>query len=165
MLPAASPNDPVFFLNHCNIDRVWEAWMKKNGRVYLPDQTAPATLKGHRINDQLSSLIFYGPPGTGKTSLVSALGGKFGMSIYSINLAQFNDRSLVSAMKGCAARGRGYLVCAVKRFIYLNPCEFCLPIGELRRIFEWFRPLLPYYSKRPYNPRLPRDDRWREQQR
>lgn len=38
------------------------------------------------------------------------------------------------------------------------------PIGELRRIFEWFRPLLPYYSERPYNPRLPRDDRWRAQQ-
>ena len=38
------------------------------------------------------------------------------------------------------------------------------PIGELRRIFEWFRPLLPYYSERPYNPRLPRDDRWREAQ-
>jgi len=57
MLPAASPNDPVFFLNHCNIDRVWEAWMQKHGRVYVPDQTAPASLKGHRINDQLSSLI------------------------------------------------------------------------------------------------------------
>lgn len=39
------------------------------------------------------------------------------------------------------------------------------PIGELRRIFEWFRPLLPYYSQRPYNPRLPRDDIWRDQQR
>ena len=38
------------------------------------------------------------------------------------------------------------------------------PIGELRRIFEWFRPLLPYYAERPYNPRLPRDDRWRAQQ-
>ena len=38
------------------------------------------------------------------------------------------------------------------------------PIGELRRVFEWFRPLLPYYSERPYNPRLPRDDRWRDQQ-
>ncbi len=38
------------------------------------------------------------------------------------------------------------------------------PIGELRRVFEWFRPLLPYYSERPHNPRLPRDDRWRDQQ-
>jgi chaperone BCS1 len=42
--------------------------------------------------------LFYGPPGTGKTSIVSALAGKFGMSIYAVNLAQFNDRSLASAM-------------------------------------------------------------------
>jgi hypothetical protein len=42
--------------------------------------------------------LFYGPPGTGKTSLVSALAERFGMSIYAINLAHFNDRSLVCAM-------------------------------------------------------------------
>jgi mitochondrial chaperone BCS1 len=42
--------------------------------------------------------LFHGPPGTGKTSLVSALAERFGMSIYVINLAQFNDRTLVSAM-------------------------------------------------------------------
>lgn len=42
--------------------------------------------------------LFYGPPGTGKTSLVSALGEKFGMSIYLVNLAHFSDRSLVAAM-------------------------------------------------------------------
>jgi len=62
MGPASSPNDPVFFLNHCNVDRIWEAWMQKHGRTYVPDQTAPASLKGHRINDQLSSLI--SPPTT-----------------------------------------------------------------------------------------------------
>jgi hypothetical protein len=28
----------------------------------------------------------------------------------------------------------------------------------------WFRPVLPCYGERPYNPRLPRDDRWRDQQ-
>lgn len=42
--------------------------------------------------------LFCGPPGTGKTSLVSAVAQRFGMSIYAINLAHFNDRSLVSAM-------------------------------------------------------------------
>jgi mitochondrial chaperone BCS1 len=42
--------------------------------------------------------LFYGPPGTGKTSLVSAVGERFGMSIYAINLAHFSDRSLVGAM-------------------------------------------------------------------
>jgi tyrosinase len=57
MSPASSPNDPVFFLNHCNVDRLWEAWMNKHGRAYLPDQTASNDLKGHRINDQLSSLV------------------------------------------------------------------------------------------------------------
>src|SRR5262249_50776924 len=42
--------------------------------------------------------LFYGPPGTGKTSLVSALAAHFGLSIYTINLADFNDRSLMSAV-------------------------------------------------------------------
>ena len=42
--------------------------------------------------------LFYGPPGTGKTSLVSALASHFGLSIYVINLADFNDRSLLSAV-------------------------------------------------------------------
>lgn len=42
--------------------------------------------------------LFYGPPGTGKTSLVSALGAKFGLSIYALNLAAFNDRTLMGAV-------------------------------------------------------------------
>lgn len=42
--------------------------------------------------------LFYGPPGTGKTSLVSALAANFGMSVYFLNLADFNDRSLMSAV-------------------------------------------------------------------
>src|SRR5262249_55295811 len=41
--------------------------------------------------------LFYGPPGTGKTSLVSALAAHFGLSIYMVNLSEFNDRSLLSA--------------------------------------------------------------------
>jgi mitochondrial chaperone BCS1 len=42
--------------------------------------------------------LLYGPPGTGKTSLVSALAAKFGMSIYAVNLIEFNDRTLKNAM-------------------------------------------------------------------
>ena len=42
--------------------------------------------------------MFYGPPGTGKTSLVSALAQKFGMSIYAVNLNDFSDRSLITAI-------------------------------------------------------------------
>jgi chaperone BCS1 len=42
--------------------------------------------------------LLYGPPGTGKTSLVSGLAAKCGMSIYVVNLTEFNDRTLKSAM-------------------------------------------------------------------
>jgi chaperone BCS1 len=42
--------------------------------------------------------LLHGPPGTGKTSLVSALGAKCGMSIYVVNLTDFTDRTLKSAI-------------------------------------------------------------------
>jgi mitochondrial chaperone BCS1 len=42
--------------------------------------------------------LLYGPPGTGKTSLVSALAAHFGLSVYCLNLADFNDRSLMGAV-------------------------------------------------------------------
>jgi len=55
MAPSTSPNDPVFYLNHCNVDRQWEGWMQRHGQVYLPDATAGAALAGHRINDPIAS--------------------------------------------------------------------------------------------------------------
>ena len=42
--------------------------------------------------------LFYGPPGSGKTSIVSALAGHFGISIYAVNLTDFNDKSLLKAI-------------------------------------------------------------------
>ena len=42
--------------------------------------------------------LLYGPPGTGKTSLVSAVAARFAMSIYLIDVTNFNDRSLASAI-------------------------------------------------------------------
>jgi chaperone BCS1 len=42
--------------------------------------------------------LLYGPPGTGKTSLVSALANHFGMSVYVISLAEFNDKTLMKAI-------------------------------------------------------------------
>lgn len=43
--------------------------------------------------------LLYGPPGTGKTSLVSALAARFKMSIYVVNLTEFDDKTLVKAIK------------------------------------------------------------------
>jgi len=55
MSPGTSPNDPVFYLNHCNVDRNWEAWLQKHGRTYVPDSTAGAALAGQRIDDPIVS--------------------------------------------------------------------------------------------------------------
>ncbi|PPD43281.1 MAG: tyrosinase [Methylocystis sp.] len=55
MSPTSSPNDPVFYLNHCNADRVWERWLTRYNRAYAPPQTAPGSLRGHRIDDGIAS--------------------------------------------------------------------------------------------------------------
>ena len=53
MLPGTSPNDPVFFLNHCNVDRIWESWMIHHDRTYEPGDGTPDAPSGHRIDDDL----------------------------------------------------------------------------------------------------------------
>ncbi len=54
MLPGTSPNDPVFFLHHCFVDKLWADWQALHpGVAYAPDDTASADLDGHRLNDTL----------------------------------------------------------------------------------------------------------------
>ena len=62
MLLSSSPNDPVFFLNHCNVDRIWAAWQKKHpSEPYRPAQSASQSLFRHRIDDPMYSMF---APGT-----------------------------------------------------------------------------------------------------
>ncbi len=54
MLTAMSPNDPVFFLHHANIDRIWFAWQKRWGYDrYAHGDTESAQLNMHRLNDTM----------------------------------------------------------------------------------------------------------------
>jgi tyrosinase len=57
MGPGTSPNDPAFYLNHCNVDRVWEAWNIARGRPYSPPQTEAQSLFRHRREDPLISML------------------------------------------------------------------------------------------------------------
>lgn len=59
MVPGSSPNDPLFFLNHCNVDRFWRAWQTASGKTYIP-QAADNPPPGHGGNDPLFS-PFTGP--------------------------------------------------------------------------------------------------------
>jgi tyrosinase len=52
MLNMTSPNDPVFFMHHCNIDRLWWVWEKLHAgdSPFLP--LNGATL-GHNLDDEM----------------------------------------------------------------------------------------------------------------
>jgi tyrosinase len=52
MMPSTSPNDPVFFLHHANVDRIWANWQRKfyKTRGYLPSSGGPP---GHNLNDPM----------------------------------------------------------------------------------------------------------------
>ena len=51
MLPMTSPNDPVFFLHHCYVDKLWADWQAKYpNKTYVPVAGAPA---GHNLTDRM----------------------------------------------------------------------------------------------------------------
>lgn len=55
---SSSPNDPTFFLHHCNVDRIWAAWQERHPDApYLPDMSASDRLQFHRIDDALYSIF------------------------------------------------------------------------------------------------------------
>lgn len=57
MLVATSPNDPVFWLHHANIDRIWWLWQNATTprRPYLP--VHPDGPVGHRSDDFMIGLL------------------------------------------------------------------------------------------------------------
>jgi len=51
MGPASSPNDPVFFLHHCFVDKLWADWQAAHpGEGYVPVSGGPV---GHNLNDAM----------------------------------------------------------------------------------------------------------------
>ena len=52
---AYSPFDPLFFLHHANVDRLWAEWQITHPGPdhYVPDDNASSDLLGHRLNDSM----------------------------------------------------------------------------------------------------------------
>ena len=57
--PATAPRDPLFFLLHCNVDRLWAVWQNRNGRFDMRSSASydnrqlPARLIGHNLSDTM----------------------------------------------------------------------------------------------------------------
>lgn len=57
MLSMASPNDPVFFLNHCFVDKIWADWQ----RLHPPAEPEPGSPEGSHPVSYVP--VSGGPPG------------------------------------------------------------------------------------------------------
>jgi tyrosinase len=54
MTTMSSPNDPVFWLHHCNLDRLWAKWQLTHpDRTYLPSSGTPGVVPGHGLDDPM----------------------------------------------------------------------------------------------------------------
>jgi tyrosinase len=55
--PATAPKDPLFFLLHCNVDRLWAKWQRQFGRfdpaVAASYDSNPANRPGHNLPDTM----------------------------------------------------------------------------------------------------------------
>lgn len=51
-----SPNDPIFFLHHANVDRIWALWEQRHGSSYLPNGDGP---EGINRNDPMFPFDMY----------------------------------------------------------------------------------------------------------
>jgi tyrosinase len=67
MAGAGSPNDPVFFLHHAMVDRLWAKWQK----VHPADRYKPKTgaLRGHNLDDPMWPWRTEQPPVTPRSVL------------------------------------------------------------------------------------------------
>ena len=71
-----SLNDPVFWLHHANVDRIWQAWIEENGEVYEPVSGWPRP--DENLNQEMIPFSDVGEKATPKSVLdIDSLGYRY----------------------------------------------------------------------------------------
>ncbi len=81
----SSPNDPIFFLHHCNIDRLWARWQADHpNEGYHPTGIGQEIgTKGHNLNDSMEP--WGGSVTPAKTLDIYALGYTYDTDVASLS--------------------------------------------------------------------------------
>ena len=101
-VPLASPNDPIFFLHHANVDRLWAEWQKAHpDDLYRPRGAAAGeSFPDNEIDDPLTPWTHATPRSVADTE---ALGYVYAQPASSANARR------------SAARTRSRLLCRLRR--------------------------------------------------
>ncbi|MCK6627302.1 MAG: tyrosinase family protein [Anaerolineae bacterium] len=85
MMPMTSPNDPVFFLHHCFVDKLWADWQARfPNQNYLPTGGGP---RGHNLNDPMERTLS-GSVTPASVLNIAALGYRYDTDPVPVRLAQ-----------------------------------------------------------------------------
>lgn len=140
------------------------AVVDKDGRVAVHTGSDNEDWKGHVIGDGFVAL------GNRLTSerTASAMGAAYEKS-EGEELAERLVRALEAGRDAggqvAGQHSAALLVVNKKSYAWvdLRADEHDEPIGELRRLYGLYIPLISYYDTRPSDPSMPRDDDWRKQ--
>jgi tyrosinase len=73
--PDTATQDPIFFLLHCNVDRIWALWQAANNRWNIPDTNTYDDAGSVRPGDRLTDTLWPWNGITGGTRPPTAPGG------------------------------------------------------------------------------------------
>lgn len=62
MQPFTSPNDPVFYLNHCNVDRIWAIWQRRQLTRSMQSGVNPLDFAQYMTDAQIDTARAGGNP-------------------------------------------------------------------------------------------------------
>ena len=139
--PATAGQDPIFWLHHANIDRLWEVWLSLPGSLRLTD---PGGGSAFLVTQWRSAIFWFGleqSPSTYTMADVEDLAGvKMGYEYESIQLPQASAEAVAAARRTAPVGGGGFPLDEAEPRWEAVAASFDLDSGEERDVTFMPRP-------------------------